>query len=224
MISYFCISLIFFFQPTMACATLKRPLEWDPLNSPSQSSSPNPTRPTKRRCLMHHNYNSSPYIPPKGTSPFDGIHPKLTAGTNEYILHILPVSLAYYDDPPIVWPFFLSLSLPLFLSFSLSHSLFSSSLCVYTAQSVCYPPLFIHHFTHIHIQRSQLSLKSLWYTHIYISYSHIELSIYIYIYIWLSSIYFIDPQNIIFPYSYVCLPLFHFFDKQRKSLPISKMK
>ncbi|XP_074602948.1 akirin [Brevipalpus obovatus] len=63
----------------MACATLKRPLEWDPLNSPSQSSSPNPTRPTKRRCLMHHNYNSSPYIPPKGTSPFDGIHPKLTA-------------------------------------------------------------------------------------------------------------------------------------------------
>ena len=63
----------------MACATLKRSLEWDPLNTPSSNGSSAATRPTKRRCLTHHIYNNSNY-PPKQLSQFDGLLPKITAG------------------------------------------------------------------------------------------------------------------------------------------------
>ena len=68
----------------MACATLKRSLDWDPLNSPTNSTSNNgsrstPTtshRPTKRRCLYQ-----SHVSPPKQPSPFEDIyHTKLTSG------------------------------------------------------------------------------------------------------------------------------------------------
>ncbi|RWS17162.1 Charged multivesicular body protein 1b-like protein [Dinothrombium tinctorium] len=60
----------------MACATLKRSLEWDPLNSPSNSSPA--SRPSKKRCI-NHMYNS---IPPKEPSPFGEVKPKITP---EYI-------------------------------------------------------------------------------------------------------------------------------------------
>ncbi|RWS23488.1 subolesin-like protein [Leptotrombidium deliense] len=60
----------------MACATLKRSLDWDPLNSPSNSGTQ--SRPSKKRCL-NHMYTS---IPPKDPSPFGEVKPKITP---EYI-------------------------------------------------------------------------------------------------------------------------------------------
>lgn len=69
----------------MACATLKRSLDWDPLNSPSNSSSGTksvPTsahRPAKRRCL----FLNQPHVsPPKQASPFNDLYPKYTSGLN----------------------------------------------------------------------------------------------------------------------------------------------
>lgn len=73
----------------MACATLKRSLDWDPLNSPTNSTNSAPNsgtkstttshhhRPTKRRCLF---LNQSHVSPPKQPSPFADIyHSKLTS-------------------------------------------------------------------------------------------------------------------------------------------------
>ncbi|XP_053202743.1 akirin-2-like [Panonychus citri] len=67
----------------MACGAIKRSLEWDPLNSPSQSSTPvvSSARPTKKRCLVHHNYNTTAYSGPKEASPFADLHPKLSPET-----------------------------------------------------------------------------------------------------------------------------------------------
>ena len=69
----------------MACATLKRSLDWDPLNSPTNSStssaaksaSSSTHRPNKRRCL----FLNQPHVsPPKQPSPFNDLYPKYTSG------------------------------------------------------------------------------------------------------------------------------------------------
>lgn len=90
----------------MACATLKRPLEWsDPSMSPPRdgisstanqdSNSPKSghpfghiQRPAKRRCLNH----ISMMVPPakqKEPSPFGDVQPKITSGNfhNHHFTH-----------------------------------------------------------------------------------------------------------------------------------------
>ncbi|XP_015784770.1 akirin-2 isoform X1 [Tetranychus urticae] len=64
----------------MACGAIKRSLEWDPLNTPSQSSTPS-ARPSKKRCLVHHNYNPNGFSGPKEASPFADLHGKLSPET-----------------------------------------------------------------------------------------------------------------------------------------------
>lgn len=68
----------------MACATLKRPLDWDPHNTPTSSalsgsprSAPSSSyRPAKRRCMF-----ISPHVsPPKQRSAFDDCHEKISQG------------------------------------------------------------------------------------------------------------------------------------------------
>jgi len=60
----------------MACATLKRPLDWDHrLNSPSNAtkSTPSSHRPNKRRCLF---IDQAHVSPPKQASPFADVYRK----------------------------------------------------------------------------------------------------------------------------------------------------
>lgn len=72
----------------MACATLKRTLDWDPI-SPSHGhnqslsilahnlpiTSNTSARPAKRRCSTHVGLAI-----PKEPSPFEEVHPKITSG------------------------------------------------------------------------------------------------------------------------------------------------
>lgn len=82
----------------MACGAIKRSLEWDPLNSPSQSSTPvvSSARPTKKRCLVHHNYNTTAYSGPKEASPFADLHPKLSPG--KCIVCYLYLSFSFFSS------------------------------------------------------------------------------------------------------------------------------
>lgn len=74
----------------MACATLKRSLEWDPLNSsPSTSANAN-GRPAKKRCLN----NLFISMPPKEPSPFGEVKPKLTA---EYIANSIKEEMKRFN-------------------------------------------------------------------------------------------------------------------------------
>jgi len=63
----------------MACATLKRPLDWDHrLNSPSSASTSKSSpshRPNKRRCLF---LDQAHVSPPKQPSPFGDLYSKYT--------------------------------------------------------------------------------------------------------------------------------------------------
>ena len=78
----------------MACATLKRAHDWDPLGSPSNSptangsSSPSNTtsshhhqRPAKRHCSNH-----SSSFPVREPSPFFEVEPKITSGKTSEII------------------------------------------------------------------------------------------------------------------------------------------
>jgi len=62
----------------MACATLKRSLDWDPLNSPPHSGPTSDHRPSKRRCSTHVSFLAQQQ-PPKQPSPFGDVHPKFTS-------------------------------------------------------------------------------------------------------------------------------------------------
>jgi len=71
----------------MACATLKRSHDWDPLGSPTSSPSTggaNPShhhhsRPAKRHCSSHSSHSSNSFLTPlKDPSPFGEVEPRVT--------------------------------------------------------------------------------------------------------------------------------------------------
>jgi len=66
----------------MACATLKRSLDWDPYAAAGSSPVPPNQRPAKRRCNRTSGGFSSSMAnatPPKEASPFGEVQPKVTA-------------------------------------------------------------------------------------------------------------------------------------------------
>lgn len=61
----------------MACATLKRSHDWDPLSSPATGNA----RPAKRICSASTKNQVSNVCPLKQPSPFSEVEPRITAGT-----------------------------------------------------------------------------------------------------------------------------------------------